>query len=132
MPESDYLKCPVCKTTYHHKAERCPNCNQTVSEAKQALIIAKQKAEKKVAAKEKRRINHLTYCPACGSTFKHAKMVTRGNLLIEIILWLFFLLPGLIYSIWRMTTRYKVCPTCGSATIIPANSPVAQRALSQQ
>jgi len=49
---------------------------------------------------------------------------TKGSLLIEIILWLCLLIPGLIYSIWRMTTKYKACPACKQATLIPADSPM--------
>lgn len=66
------------------------------------------------------------FCPNCGhaggSTSK-----TRGSILIEIVLWLCFIIPGLIYSIWRLTTRHKACPSCGAPNMIPANSPMAQR-----
>ena len=40
------------------------------------------------------------YCPHCGVTGMPRK-VTKGSFGIELILWLFFLLPGLIYSVWR-------------------------------
>jgi hypothetical protein len=42
-----------------------------------------------------------------------AKTYTPGSILIELILWFFFLIPGLIYSIWRIGSRQKVCPRCG-------------------
>lgn len=52
---------------------------------------------------------------------------TRGHILIEIILWLCFLVPGLIYTIWRLTTRADVCAVCGSHDVIPADTPAGRR-----
>lgn len=46
------------------------------------------------------------------------KVYTRGSLAVEILLWLFFLVPGLLYSIWRLATRYKGCPKCGWKFVI--------------
>jgi hypothetical protein len=48
---------------------------------------------------------------------------TRGSFVIEIVLWLAFVIPGLLYSLWRQSTRQKVCPACGNATLIVANTP---------
>lgn len=64
------------------------------------------------------------YCTTCGHQGP-AKTVTRGSLLIEIILWFCFLVPGLIYSIWRHTSRYKACTSCGGSAVVPLSSPVA-------
>lgn len=61
-------------------------------------------------------------CAACGTVGK-AKTVTRGSLLIEIMLWLFFLVPGLIYTVWRLTTRGSACASCGSSELVPVTSP---------
>jgi len=66
------------------------------------------------------------FCTACGHTSK-PKVRTRGNVVVEIILWLPFIIPGVIYSIWRHATRGEVCPSCGAANLIPPNSPVAQK-----
>lgn len=66
----------------------------------------------------------VMYCRACASRGR-AKTVTDGSLAIEIILWLCFLVPGLIYSIWRLGTRHRVCATCGSRDIIPNTAPAA-------
>ncbi len=49
--------------------------------------------------------------------------MTSGSIAIEIVLWLAFLIPGLIYSIWRLTTRRDACAACGSAELVPENSP---------
>lgn len=61
-------------------------------------------------------------CNNCGFTGRR-KTETRGSILIELVLWLCLIVPGLIYSIWRMTTRYSVCPKCDNRLMIPTNSP---------
>ena len=61
-------------------------------------------------------------CSECGTVGK-AKTVTRGSFFIEIILWLCFLIPGLIYTVWRLTTRHKACAACGSNRLLPLDTP---------
>jgi len=65
-------------------------------------------------------------CTTCGYVGS-PKRITKGSILIEIALWLFFVVPGLIYSIWRLTTKYDACPKCKNASMIPADSPVGQK-----
>jgi hypothetical protein len=64
-----------------------------------------------------------TRCGHVGPTKRH----TKGSILIEIVLWLAMIVPGLIYSIWRLTTRADVCAKCGSPELVPADSPVGKR-----
>lgn len=66
-------------------------------------------------------------CTQCGHHGR-AKRITRGSIFIEIILWLCLLIPGLIYSIWRLTTRRDACKQCGGP-VIPDNTPRAKRIL---
>lgn len=66
------------------------------------------------------------FCPNCGNRAK-PKRHTKGSILIEIILWICFIVPGVIYSIWRLTTRQKVCPVCSAPNMIPVDSPRAQQ-----
>ena len=66
-------------------------------------------------------------CGTCG-TIGTPKTETRGSIFIEIILWLCFLIPGLIYSVWRLTTRRPVCRECGGHQLMPVTTP-AGRAL---
>jgi hypothetical protein len=66
------------------------------------------------------------YCTVCGHTGK-PKTVTRGSFLIEVVLWLALIVPGVIYSLWRLTTRHKCCAKCGSTLIVPTDSPRALR-----
>lgn len=46
---------------------------------------------------------------------------------IEIILWLCFLFPGLIYSIWRLSSRHDGCAVCHSRNIVPVGSPLGRQ-----
>ncbi len=68
------------------------------------------------------------YCKSCG-TVGLGKRIMPGSFLIELALWLLFLLPGLIYSVWRFTTIYQGCTNCESRELVPADSPLAQQAL---
>jgi len=61
-------------------------------------------------------------CTACGAIGRPKKKV-RGSLLVEICLWLLFIIPGLIYSIVRSMSYQKVCGTCGQNTLVPLDSP---------
>lgn len=65
-------------------------------------------------------------CRDCGSK-GGGKRVTPGNILIELLLWCFFLLPGLLYSAWRVTARRTVCIVCGSPNLIPVDSPIGRQ-----
>jgi len=122
-PDGDFgdpAKCPACGV-YYHKAlankERLDKARQV--EAAKSIRV--------VTPAPKRRIGPM-YCPACGST-KGARTHTRGSILVELFLWLCFLLPGFIYSIWRLSSRQQVCCECGNPGLIPSSSPRAQKEL---
>ncbi len=78
------------------------------------------------------------FCKNCGYVGKSCSK-TKGSIFIEIILWLFFIpgiifwpllligILGVIYSIWRLTATYKICPKCKSSSIIPVDSPMASK-----
>lgn len=66
---------------------------------------------------------HL-YCKTCGTVAKPSTE-TPGSILIELVLWCCFIVPGLVYSLWRHNKRHAACPKCGSADLIPADSPLA-------
>ena len=67
-------------------------------------------------------------CTTCGH---HAspKAATRGSFLIELVLWLMFLVPGLIYSLWRLSTRQQQCAACGSTALVPPDTPAGRKLL---
>ena len=65
-------------------------------------------------------------CPNCG-TVGTPKTVTKGSILIELVLWICFIVPGIIYSIWRLTTRAQACRSCGAGNMVALNSPVGKK-----
>lgn len=53
-------------------------------------------------------------CPVCWYTGK-PKKETRGNIRIEIALWLFLFPIGICYSIWRLASNKTCkCPKCNN------------------
>lgn len=70
----------------------------------------------------------LDYCPNCG-TVAIPLYRKSGSTFIEVLLWLFLIVPGIIYSIWRKSSERFVCPKCDQTGTIPIDSPVAQAAL---
>ena len=61
-------------------------------------------------------------CTQCGNV-GYGKTITKGSIIIEFLCYCMFIIPGLIYSIWRLTTRYTACKVCESKDIIPVDSP---------
>jgi hypothetical protein len=68
------------------------------------------------------------YCPSCGRIGR-PKRITPGYFVLEVVLWLFFIIPGLIYSVWRLAARYDGCPYCEQKGMIPTDSPLARPAI---
>lgn len=64
-------------------------------------------------------------CTNCGYIVNPAR-VTQGSLALEVLLWCFFIVPGIIYSIWRVTSKEMACPVCKSKSLIPTSSPKGQ------
>lgn len=69
-------------------------------------------------------------CTSCGYVGKQTTIV-KGNIGVEILLWLLFLLPGLIYSIWRSMSQYKACPKCKHSSMIPVDTPKGKQLLAE-
>jgi len=68
------------------------------------------------------------YCTYCGCVdFPMFRQEGSGG--VELLLWLTFIVPGIIYSIWRGSTRRWACPMCGNSSLIPLDSPRAKAAL---
>ena len=61
--------------------------------------------------------NRTLYCTACKNKTGSPKL--KGHLLIEVILWLCYIVPGLIYTIWRRQGEASLCPFCNNETLIP-------------
>lgn len=56
-------------------------------------------------------------CPNCKYEGKGKKFV-RGSFFIEILLWVCFIIPGAIYTLWRLTSSYIGCPKCDYQYVI--------------
>ena len=67
----------------------------------------------------------MRVCKECG-TVAEPRSDTPGSILIELVLWLCFIVPGLIYSFWRISKRRQVCPACESPNIVPLDTPVGR------
>lgn len=67
-------------------------------------------------------------CTVCGTVDKPASH-TPGSILIEIVLWLALIVPGVVYSLWRHSARKPVCRACGSPAIVPVNTPAGRKVL---
>lgn len=61
-------------------------------------------------------------CQDCGTVGQPKKRI-KGSLLVEFVLWCMMILPGLVYSFWRLTTKAKVCRACGSEALVPVATP---------
>lgn len=70
-------------------------------------------------------------CAACGYVGRPATR-QRGSVWVALVLWVCAVLPGLIYSIWRLTTRYQTCPSCNQGNIFSADSPMAKKFLGER
>jgi len=69
-------------------------------------------------------------CTVCGHVGE-TKSITKGSFGVELLLWLCFIIPGLIYSFWRLSSRTEGCAKCGSADVIPVDTPVGRRIVSE-
>lgn len=59
------------------------------------------------------------------------KTLVPGSMGVELVLWLLFLFPGIIYSVWRLASKKQVCAKCGKDTLIPEDSPMGKQLVEQ-
>jgi hypothetical protein len=64
----------------------------------------------------------MMLCTRCG-VVDRPQRVAQGTFGMEFLLWCLLIVPGLIYSIWRLTTHHNACAHCGSAELVPPDSP---------
>jgi hypothetical protein len=119
----------------------CEKCNKSISvsdymsyEGKKICPICFEQISKEERRKTFQNNNddpiQKYICSTCGTVCNPIK-VTKGSIAIEIVLWLFMILPGIIYSLWRLTSRYEGCPKCGAKNIIPIDSPKGKKLLNE-
>lgn len=70
--------------------------------------------------------DNMAVCMRCEET-SVPETPAKGSLALEVLLWLFAILPGLVYSVWRRTGRTPSCPVCGSEELVPAHVPKGER-----
>ena len=62
--------------------------------------------------------NMKYFCTSCDNFTPTAQR--KGNSWIELALYLCYIIPGVIYSIWRRTGSPNICPLCKSGALVPA------------
>lgn len=73
------------------------------------------------------------HCMTCGHDYApNAEGPQRGNIYIEVAIWLVFFPAGIVYSIWRRNTGAgkPVCPMCQGYGI-PIDTPAARAHIKQ-
>lgn len=71
-------------------------------------------------------------CINCGHVGR-PKTTVQGSGCVELVLWLLLIIPGVIYSVWRLSSKEPTCPKCGGRnSMIPANSPRARELLTSR
>ena len=65
-------------------------------------------------------------CKDCGYVGP-ARKNTRGSACVCIALWLFFIVPGILYWLWMISSIHNECPKCGGDSLIPVDSPMGKK-----
>ncbi len=121
-PDYECPKCGIIYAKYRHRAPvisalatatNVPPETQAVESVRVDLIPA-----------------NVAVCKNCEAIGQTASKMP-GHTLIEVALYLFWIFPGVIYSIWRRKSVKHVCSVCGSDQLLPARSPVAQQILNR-
>ena len=118
-------RCPKCGYANEPTADECVNSNEGPFGK---TFYCRTDLRRVAAASDggQRTSTHTVpgdfVCLRCRSVGSPRK-VTRGLFAIELVLWLLLIIPGLVYTLWRVTSgRRKMCRTCGSEEIVPADS----------
>jgi len=71
-------------------------------------------------------ISEAHMCTLCGHETLHPLKKMPGTAWVSLVLLVPFVLPGVVYQVWRMAMRRAVCPRCGSTALIPGDAPLAR------
>ncbi|MDP1886131.1 hypothetical protein [Polaromonas sp.] len=74
---------------------------------------------------------HTLICKQCGTLNEKGSSSLPGSGWIEVVLWLAYVVPGIIYSIWRRTKRNATCAACASRELIQVGTPVGAQLIKQ-
>jgi hypothetical protein len=69
-------------------------------------------------------------CLDCNSVTR-TKRQLPGHFWKEALLWILFFPVGILYSLWRLNHAWDGCKECGSARMIPLESPAARTILGE-
>ena len=71
-------------------------------------------------------------CTVC-RTVMIPKKTPQGQSWVELVLWFLMCIPGLIYSLWRVSSeRIMSCSVCGSEAVVPMDSPMGRQLTSRR
>lgn len=68
-------------------------------------------------------------CSSCRTYVSVPKKEMPGSSGVEILLWFFYIVPGILYSMWRRNEDNwtPVCANCNSKRFVPVSSPEGRR-----
>ena len=99
------IKCPECGAEISDQSTKCIKCGAPI-EVKRSLL--------------KKLIVSQIKCPNCGYVGKPTCVGwDAGSYFIAIILLIIFIIPGIIYIIWRDSkSRQICCPKCKNLNVV--------------
>lgn len=139
-PKCDYVRqpqdtapsyeCPSCGIVY---AKYNPNLPSNMREREAKLRQVGQIAEPSKEASQQGSSapaqhpdivvipGNLAVCQTCEEVGQ-VRTEMPGNSVVELLLYLFYLVPGIIYSVWRRQGKKQVCGACGSDRLVAAKT----------
>jgi hypothetical protein len=69
-------------------------------------------------------------CTRCG-TVGLPKRHTPGSFGVELLPFLLFIIPGIVYGVWRLSARTWVCGVCMADVLVPVDSPMGKAVIAQ-
>ena len=88
-----------------------------------ALVVGLMMANAALQRKQLQARPHWV-CTTCGFSGP-IDAEKPGSGAVELVLWLLLIVPGIIYSVWRSTSRAeRICPKCGGRAVVPQRSPI--------
>lgn len=62
----------------------------------------------------------------CGHETLQPMRKKPGSGWVSVLLLFPFVIPGVVYEVWRVSAHRQVCPRCGSSALIPSEAPLAR------
>lgn len=103
------------------------NCNFHMSTCKSFLTLRKQCA---MNESNLRLPSHTRICKACGTLNTEGEGLP-GSGWIELVLYVCYIVPGIIYSIWRRTKKNAACVACSSRDLVQIGTPIGKSLFKQ-